>query len=64
MGIGGQQHPPAPLPQERPATLCAQVRVGVGVDLDGYQTISTAPPRNPRPSRPQQVAIPTVLFQL
>jgi len=37
MRIGGQHHAPAPLPQERPGTLCAQVWVGFGVNLDGYQ---------------------------
>jgi len=37
MGIGGQHHAPAPLPQERPGMLCAQVWVGFRVNLDGYQ---------------------------
>jgi hypothetical protein len=48
MGIGGQHHSPAPLPRERPGTLCAQVWVGFVVDLDGYQKISTSPAFEPQ----------------
>jgi hypothetical protein len=52
MGIGAQQHPPAPLPQERPGTFCAQVWVGFGGDLDGYQKISTPPAFEPETIQP------------
>jgi len=63
--IGGQQHPLTPLPQESPGTLCAQLWVGFGIDLDGCQTISKPPAFEPQTIQPiQRVAIPTVLFQL
>jgi len=52
MGIGGQQHPPAPLPQERPGTLCAQVWVDFGVNVDGCHKISTPPAFEPQTNQP------------
>jgi hypothetical protein len=52
MLIGGHQHPPAPLPQESPVTLGAQVWVGFGIGLDGCQNISTAPAIEPHNIQP------------
>jgi len=58
--------PPAPLHQERPGTLCAQVWVGFGVDLDGYQKISTPPAFEPQTIQPiascyTDFAVPAVI---
>ena len=60
-GVSGQQHAPAALyPWERPGTHFTGGWVGPRAGLEGLK-ISFPPGFDPRPSRPQSVAIPTEL---
>jgi hypothetical protein len=61
MGVCGQRHASAALPQERRSTQCIGGWVGLRADLDGCGKSHPHRDSIPGPSSPWRVAIPTEL---